>query len=274
MTNFGAVMPPTIEGNNPSTDSLFGSGRLDRMVAWRWIFIALLGFICAQITSVGLLYAVAAVKGDSSAVGAFSKLASPPQWVVLSSLLGLWIGFIGAPVVASRLQGAPTALGFSFRWIDLAGVGVGIASQLLIGLIYRPFIRHIKDFSGPVHKLTGSSHGAGLWVIALFTVIGAPIAEELFFRGLLYRGLEGSIVGGRGAAYIATSIGAIVLDGTLFGAAHFELAQFAGLAIFGAILATVFRLTGRLGMSIVSHATFNALAIISVATTGSFLWHL
>ena len=274
MTNFGAVMPPTIEGSNPSTISLFGSDRLDRTVAWRWIFIALLGFLCAQITSIGLLYAVAAVKGDSSAVGALSKLASPPQWVVLSSLLGLWIGFIGAPVVASRLHGSSVELGFSFRWVDLAGIGVGIGSQLLIGLLYRPFIKHIKDFSGPVHKLTGSSHGAGLWVIAFFTVVGAPIAEELFFRGLLYRGIEGAMVGGRSSAYIAASIGAIVLDGALFGAAHLELAQFAGVAIFGAILATAFRLTGRLGMSMVSHATFNALAMISIATTGSLLWHL
>ena len=82
------------------------------------------------------------------------------------------------------------------------------------------------------------------------------------------------MVGGRSSAYIAASIGAIVLDGALFGAAHLELAQFAGLAIFGAILATAFRLTGRLGMSMVSHATFNALAMISIATTGSLLWHL
>jgi hypothetical protein len=271
LSNFVAVEAQNSGLDESLVPELFGTQRLERSLAWRWVFIALLGFIAAQVISAGVLYAVAAVKGQSSHVGTLAKLASPPQWFVLASLVGIWIGFIGAPLVAARLDGR-RSLGFTFRWVDASGIGIGLVSQVLITLAYRPFLKHIKDFSGPVHKLTGSSHGLGLWIIVAFTVIGAPIAEELFFRGLLYRGLEGSIAGGRGVAYVASSLGAIVIDAALFGAAHMELVQFAGLAVFGVVLASVFRLTGRLGMAIVSHATFNALAIVSLVSSGSIVW--
>ena len=274
LSNFGAMEAAASGLEGSMAPELFGAHRLERPLAWRWVFIALLGFIVAQVTSMGALYALAAIKGQSKEVATLSKLASPPQWVVLASLIGVWVGFIGAPLVAVRLGGQRRRLGFSFRWIDTAGIGVGVASQLLIALAYRPFLKHIKDFSGPVHKLTGSSHGAGLWVIVILTVIGAPIAEDLFFRGLLLRGLEGAMVGGKAMTYMVSSVGAVVIDGALFGAAHFELVQFAGLAIFGVVLATVFRLTGRLGMSIVSHATFNGLAMASIVGSNSMVWHL
>lgn len=274
MTNFEAVDEADSKKPKRNRLELFAAQRLNRQLALRWIFVAVLGFLAAQIISAGLLYAVAALKGESSKVAVLVKLPSPPQWTVLSSLLGLWMGFLAAPIVAVRMDGSKRTLGFSFKWSDGAGIGIGIVSQFLIGLAYRPFIKHIKDFSGPVHKLAGSSHGFGLWVIAVLTVVGAPIAEELFFRGLLYRGLEGAIVGGAPTAYLVSSIAAVALDGVLFGAAHLELAQFAGLAFFGIVLATCFRLSGRLGLSVVSHATFNALAMVSLVTSGSIVWHL
>ena len=57
---------------------------------------------------------------------------------------------------------------------------------------------------------------------------------------------------------------AVVVDGLLFGLAHGEWVQLAGLALFGMVLATVSYRTGRLGMNMVSHATFNLVAVLVI----------
>ena len=69
-------------------------------------------------------------------------------------------------------------------------------------------------------------------------------------------------------------IAAVVVDGLLFGLVHGELAQLAGLTLFGMLLALLVVRTGRLGMSIIAHASFNAVAIVSLIASGSaVIWH-
>ncbi len=95
-------------------------------------------------------------------------------------------------------------------------------------------------------------------MIAVFTVVGAPFFEELFFRGVLLRSLArlfGDIGGFVGPAL------AIIVSGVLFGLAHAESLQLLGLAVFGIILSLVSYRTGRLGMNMVAHATFNLMAV-------------
>ena len=115
-----------------------------------------------------------------------TSAAVPPEWYVVSTLVGLWFGFFGAPWLASRDQGTRhlwADLGVRFRWIDLWGHPVGVGAQIVIALLYAPFQHDIQDFNGPSQKLTGGSHGAGLVVVVLATVLLAPFMEELFFRG-------------------------------------------------------------------------------------------
>ena len=47
----------------------------------------------------------------------------------------------------------------------------------------------------------------------------------------------------------------------------------AGLAVFGMVLAAVSYRTGRLGMNMVAHATFNFVAIVAIASNGNALIH-
>jgi membrane protease YdiL (CAAX protease family) len=54
---------------------------------------------------------------------------------------------------------------------------------------------------------------------------------------------------------------AVVITGVLFGLAHAESLQLLGLATFGIILSVVSYRTGRLGMNMVAHATFNLVAV-------------
>jgi membrane protease YdiL (CAAX protease family) len=99
--------------------------------------------------------------------------------------------------------------------------------------------------------------------------------EELFFRGLLLKALVRLLtpLQAAGGARVAGVVLAVIADGLLFGLAHGEWVQLAGLAVFGMILAAVSYRTGRLGMNIVAHATFNLVAIIAIASNGSGVIH-
>ena len=229
---------------------------------------ACLGFLGGQLLAAVTVGAAAALAGQAHSLGALSKLAEPPTWFVISTLFGLWGGFLAAAVLASRLRGTKhfcADLGLRFRWIDLIGIPIGVAGQYLIALVYIPIAPHIHDFhqrfDAPAQRLTGNSHGIGYLVIGIATVVGAPFFEELFFRGVVLRAL--ARIFGRWGGWVGPGL-AIVVSGVLFAMAHAESLQLLGLSIFGVILGVVSYRTGRLGMNIVAHASFNLLALTAV----------
>jgi hypothetical protein len=245
-----------------------GASPADRPAAWMWLLYAALGVLGGQVLAAVFVGIAGALAGQYHQLTALSKLAEPPTWFVLSTLCGLWGGFLGAALLASRLRGTKRLvpdLGLRFRWIDLLGVPIGVAGQFLVAAIYLPIRPHVHDFnqrfSAPAQRLTGGSHGVAYWLIVVATVAGAPFFEELFFRGVLLRALARLF--GRWGRWVGPCL-AVVASGVLFGLAHAESLQLLGLAAFGVVLGAVSYRTGRLGMNIVAHASFNALALGAV----------
>ena len=148
---------------------------------------------------------------------------------------------------------------WSFRASDVFFVVLGVGAQLLVDLLYLPF--HAKDLNKPVNHLFGGATGVAFVLLAIMTTVGAPIVEEWLFRGVLFRALDSgfSEVMKRGGTVIAA-----LLSACLFGLAHGELLQFAGLAVLGVILAYVVKRTQRLVPSIITHASFNAVALVTL----------
>jgi len=230
-----------------------------------------LGFIVGQVASTLLLFAAAAATGHSSDVAQLAARPEPPAWVVVSELVGLWAGFIGAAVLAVRTRGTGSVrrdLGLEVRpWDVLIGPAVGLAGQiLLLPVLYLPLehvIPHLDDrLQAPAKHLTGGFPGSDLAVIGVLTVVVVPVVEELFFRGLVLRALL------RVCAPAGPVLGvtlAVVADGVIFGLAHFELLQLLGLAAFGVVLSLMAYRLGRLGPGIFAHGAFNLLAVLSVA---------
>jgi membrane protease YdiL (CAAX protease family) len=244
---------------------------------WTWLFFAALGFVGGQILASVFVLIAASASGNTQSLTAISKLSEPPTWYIVSTLLGLWGGFFGAAWLATGTRGTKSFrrdVGLRFRWIDLIGVPIGVAGQFLVALIYIPISHHVHDFSqrfdAPNQRLTGSSHGASFALIAVLTVVGAPFFEELFFRGVLLRSLARLF--GRFAGWVGPTL-AIVVTGALFGLAHAESLQFIGLAIFGIILSVVSYRTGRLGMNMVAHASFNLVAVAAAVVAPVALGH-
>lgn len=61
---------------------------------------------------------------------------------------------------------------------------------------------------------------------------------------------------------------AVLSTGILFGLAHAEPVQLAGLALFGVVLSVMAYRTGRLGPSMFAHAAFNGFTVVVIAFQG------
>lgn len=188
-----------------------------------------------------------------------------PIAVTIGGLIGLWIGLGGGVLYAARAKGSGRVeadFGLRIRWrTDIViGVVLGLGSQYgLVPLLYWPFeqadpsLRHRLE--NQAKDVTRAAHGGlQITLLFLFLAVGAPMVEELFFRGLLLR----SLLRRFGPAV------AIVGSAVVFGLAHFELLQLPALILFGLVLGVLAERTGRLGPGIVAHAAFNAATVVSL----------
>ena len=85
----------------------------------------------------------------------------------------------------------------------------------------------------------------------LAVVIGAPIVEEVFFRGLALRAFE---------ARMRPRI-ALVVSAVVFGFAHLQPLQFPALVAIGLVCGWLAQRDGRLGRAVWAHLGFNAVAV-------------
>jgi membrane protease YdiL (CAAX protease family) len=229
----------------------------------RWgIGDAAIGWIAANLGGALILSAVLAAAGYTNV-----DRDHFPLWLIAVGQVPLWFGYVGAVVVAGRVRGQGVLHDFKL-WFDLRldvvlGVVVGLASQfVLVPLISLPWIKALgkttHDLDKVAKNLTDKAHDPlGVVLLVLILVIGAPIVEELFFRGLLLRSIERRF--GTGWA-----IGGSAL---VFGVSHFELLQLPALVAFGAVLAFLAVRYDRLGPSILAHMTFNAATVVVLLTS-------
>ncbi len=99
-----------------------------------------------------------------------------------------------------------------------------------------------------VELLMKMEHPLALGLFAFSVVVLAPLSEELFFRGVLYRFLKGK--------FGATA--ALVVSGVLFGLIHFNFLGFLGLTTIGLMLAWSYERSGNIAVPMFLHASFNA----------------
>jgi len=216
---------------------------------------ALAGFVIGLAAGIGL-----ALAGDA--------LDLPGIVILALNLTGLWAGLLGAAVLASRRWGTGSLgrdYGLRVRPNDVGwGALIALGARFAGGLVLLVFVALSDRFGevdqGVFDEVERTDAGVFL-VLAFFTVIGAPLVEELFFRGLLLRSLTGAL--GANAA--------IAVQAGLFGLAHFNpLLGVANVALVAVITVAglIFGLTAHrrgIGRSIVAHACFNLVTVLVVA---------
>lgn len=219
-----------------------------------------IGFLSGQILALLLLEIGVLVTNYHGGLNALEKALNPPWWSNALGLLGLWVGFAAAILYAHR-EGHLRALPAQWRprMSDLMYVVLGVLCQFGIDILYAPF--HFKSLNKPVNHLFYSAHGLGFVLLAFMTALGAPFFEEWFFRGVIFRSItEGSSsLSPRKALWLG-----VIASAVLFGLAHGELVQFAGLALLGVVLALLVHRTKRLVPSFLTHASFNSTALVAL----------
>jgi len=184
-----------------------------------------------------------------------SKPITLPQTVLLS--LPMWAAYIGVPLVVTARKGSgPRAeLGWSIQPLDVPiGLAFGVAGQLVLPILYRLVVNAetLDRLDDPARELADSAATtAAKLLLVIAVVLVAPIAEELFFRGLIQRAI------GRRLPMVA----AVVVTAAIFALMHFQNLQLAGLVVAGLIFGGLAAWRGRLGPAIVAHMAFNGIAV-------------
>lgn len=222
-----------------------------------------LGFIIGIVGSQLALVAILAATDRT-----VDRVDELPLSLVALAQVGLWVGLLGAPLVATRRKGngLVTDLHLRARLGDLwRGGGLGVLLQLvLLPLLYWPLLRLLdkgpSDLEGPAREMTDRADGA-LGVVLLILIVGicAPIVEEIFYRGLFQQALRK-----RGLAPAA----AIGINATVFGLSHGQLLQLPALVVFGVVAGTLAHRSGRLGPAIAAHVTFNMVTVVALLVAG------
>lgn len=173
-----------------------------------------------------------------------------------------WAVFVVALYVVSDRVGTRNLLAdyrVSVRPADLLAVPAGVIGQLaLIPALYWPLQQFWPDtFSNEQLEeravdLAERATGDRAVLLVIVVVIGAPLFEELVYRGLLQRSLVGAL--GRSAGLLVAA--------AWFSLIHLAPIEFPGLFVAGLLFGAALLYTDRLGPAILTHAAFNATGLV------------
>lgn len=219
--------------------------------------VALITWATAWIAGQVLATAIVAASG-------YSRPSGAPLPLVLASAVAVWLCLFSAMAYTSRRFGCgrfASDYGLQIRGADLFGVGIGVLCQLvIIPIVYLPLEaiwpeRFAEDqVQQNASDLADRASGASTFLLIMVVVIGAPIVEELVYRGLIQRALS---------SRLSTPV-SVAVTAALFTLIHFRPIEYPGLAVFAVVLGVSAAATGRLGLPIAIHIGFNATGLLMV----------
>jgi membrane protease YdiL (CAAX protease family) len=126
--------------------------------------------------------------------------------------------------------------------------------QTLIEVVRKMWVNLQTPPQEAVKMLAQSSRFRETALLVFFAVLVAPVTEELFFRGGLYRFLKSRL-----PAPVAVAAASF-----LFALSHFNLESFLPLFVLGWLLARLYERTGQIAAPILFHALFNLASILLI----------
>jgi membrane protease YdiL (CAAX protease family) len=175
--------------------------------------------------------------------------------VVVGGLLG-WVGLAGWPIIATirRGNGPRIDLGLRLTWGDVrTGVVGGLIALAVAAVIAAVLMRFVGTFDSAAGaaaaELVEEGDRLAIILFSLMILVGAPIVEEIAFRGLAYGAVRKR---GLGTGW------AIVISAVLFSLMHVEPTRIPLLLGIGLVLGWVRARTGSTGAAMIAHAVVNA----------------
>jgi membrane protease YdiL (CAAX protease family) len=134
-----------------------------------------------------------------------------------------------------------------------AGVGWGIPAWLASSLVAAAVLWALEraGVSVPVQTAERALELVEPWLAVFAFVLLAPVAEELFFRGVVFNAWLRER--GRTWAYVGSAL--------LFAAIHLSVVTVVPIFLLGLALAWIYRRTGSLLAPIAMHATVNGISV-------------
>lgn len=170
--------------------------------------------------------------------------------ILFTSLLGGLVMFLiyrkdqfdrraGVP----KKRGADRVWAPPVMWFSVIVLGIS-GSQFFNDLIWLTRLRSL--FPGYDQAATAMT-GQPVWLLMASVGILAPIAEELVFRGMVYRRLRDWM-----APWLA-----VLLSSVIFGLYHGNVVQFIYALLTGSLFALMYYRTGTLGAAVAGHVAAN-----------------
>jgi membrane protease YdiL (CAAX protease family) len=221
----------------------------DRWKPWTaWVALA------ASLTVPLVLGIVAAL----FVVAAGGDVEELPPGVLIGLTFAQDIGFIVVPLLlATWLVSRPTAMDFGLRKPHRMWLAIGLLFAVYIGFIVLSGIwveaLGIEQEDTLPDELGVKDSTVNLVLVLILVTVMAPVAEELLFRGYVYRALRNW----RGVWPAA------IISGALFGGIHMgssPIGFIVPLAILGVGLALLYHWTGSLYLPVALHALNNSIA--------------
>jgi hypothetical protein len=192
----------------------------------------------------------------------YERITEAPMWVpFLGSMIG-WTAMVVVLVAASQRVGSGDFVAdYSVRAkpVDLLGAGVGVLAQLVvIPAIYLPLEAIWPEtfsedrLTENAKELVDRASGGSMLLLVLMVCVGAPVVEELVYRGLI----QGALVDR------FSQIPALLLGAAFFAVIHFRPVEYPGLFAAGLVFGACVLVTGRLGPAVTAHVAFNATGLV------------
>jgi membrane protease YdiL (CAAX protease family) len=208
-------------------------------------------FIVGQLVSAAILATSGAESTDDV-----------PIPTLFAGVFATWVAYLVGCYAASKRSGSGDPVedyAIRARAIDVIGVPIGILTQLvLVPLVYIPLREIWPDtfsedrLSQTAQKLADRASGGTMVLLVVMVCIGAPVVEEIVYRGLLQRSF----------AARTSNVVAWLVASAWFALIHFRAVEYPGLFAFALVTGACLMFTDRLGMSMATHVAFNVTGLL------------
>ena len=221
--------------------------------AWAVLPAAVVIFIGAAIVGFILSVAVAALIGPDAPE---LQSVTPPQRVLIAWLVGLQIGLVVLTILAAGFFSSNRAEMLALRpprggWrvLPLSLIPLFALTGVWTALIWWWNPEAVAGDLRPFQELL---HGGGAIIVLIIIGIGAPLSEELLFRGFLFSGLAKSRLGLLGASIVT----AVTWTALHMGYSVFGLIE---VLMIGLYFSWLLIRTGSLWTTMFCHAVYNSI---------------
>lgn len=164
----------------------------------------------------------------------------------------VWWGAARFGGIRARVLSVEPRLPLATFLVGLAGMVALLAPYNLGFFLLRP-----EEFAADLRPFWALARSPAVWLAVVAIVIGAPLAEELLFRGFLLSALCKTRLGFAGAA-VLTSVGWTALH-------FYSIVGMVEIFLIGLYFAWLMRRYGNLLLPLVLHALYNGLQLAALA---------